>query len=103
MSTIGNPPCDVGVIRSRRADTPCEETSRPWILAATTIGSAMVFIDSTVTNVALPRIRECLGATAADSQWIVESYALFLSTLILAAKHRRGEENGQPEDETVPV
>ena len=99
MSTIGNPPCDVGVIRSRRA----EETSRPWVLA-TTIGSAMAFIDSTVTNVALPQIRESLGATAADSQWIVESYALFLSTLILApAKHRRGEENGQPEDETVPV
>jgi hypothetical protein len=54
----------------------------------------MAFIDSTVTNVALPRILESLGATAADSQWIVESYALFLSTLILAAaKHRRGEEN----------
>ena len=104
MSTIGNPARDVGVIRSRRADTPCEETSRPWVLATTTIGSAIVFIDSTVTNVALPQIRESLGATAADSQWIVESYALFLSTLILdAAKHRRGEENGQPEDETVPV
>jgi hypothetical protein len=104
LSTIGNPPRDVGVIRSRRADTLCEETSRPWVLAATTIGSAMVFIDSTVTNVALPRILESLGATAADSQWIVESYALFLSTLILAAaKHRRGEENSQPEDETVPV
>ena len=76
----------------------------PWVLAATIIGSAMAFIDGTVTNVALPQIQERLGATAADSQWIVESYALFLSTLILAAaKHRRGEENSQPEDETVPV
>jgi MFS family permease len=43
----------------------------------------MAFIDSTVTNVALPQIQDHLGATAADSQWIVESYALFLSALIL--------------------
>ena len=43
----------------------------------------MVFIDSTVTSVALPQIQERLGATAVDAQWIVESYALFLSALIL--------------------
>jgi MFS family permease len=43
----------------------------------------MAFIDSTVTNVALPQIQERLGATAVDAQWIVESYALFLSALIL--------------------
>ncbi len=43
----------------------------------------MAFIDSTVTNVALPQIQERLGATATDSQWIVASYALFLSALIL--------------------
>ena len=83
MSNIGNPPCDIGVIRSRRADAPCEETSRPWVLAATIIGSAMAFIDSTVTNVALPQIQERLGATATEAQWIVASYALFLSALIL--------------------
>ena len=43
----------------------------------------MAFIDSTVTNVALPQIQVSLGATALDAQWIVESYALFLSALIL--------------------
>jgi len=53
------------------------------VLAATIIGSAMAFIDGTVTNVALPQIQERLGASAADSQWIVESYALFLAALIL--------------------
>jgi EmrB/QacA subfamily drug resistance transporter len=53
------------------------------VLAATIIGSAMAFIDGTVTNVALPQIQERLGATATDSQWIVESYALFLAALIL--------------------
>jgi EmrB/QacA subfamily drug resistance transporter len=83
LANIGNPPCDVGVISSRRADTPCAPRSGPWILAATIIGSAMAFIDSTVTNVALPQIQVRLGATALDAQWIVESYALFLSALIL--------------------
>jgi EmrB/QacA subfamily drug resistance transporter len=53
------------------------------VLAATIIGSAMAFIDGTVTNVALPQIQESLGATATDAQWIVESYALFLAALIL--------------------
>jgi len=43
----------------------------------------MAFIDSTVTNVALPQIQTQLGATAVDAQWIVESYALFLAALIL--------------------
>ena len=43
----------------------------------------MAFIDSTVAGVALPQIQERLGATAVDAQWIVESYALFLSALIL--------------------
>ncbi len=43
----------------------------------------MVFIDGTVTNVALPNIQTQLGATAVDAQWIVESYALFLAALIL--------------------
>jgi EmrB/QacA subfamily drug resistance transporter len=83
LANIGNPPCDVGVIHSRRADAPCVPRSGPWILAATIIGSAMAFIDSTVTNVALPQIQVRLGATALDAQWIVESYALFLSALIL--------------------
>ena len=83
MANIGPPPCDAGVISSGRADAPCAPRSGPWILAATIIGSAMAFTDSTVTNVALPQIQARLGATALDAQWIVESYALFLSALIL--------------------
>ncbi len=54
-----------------------------WILVATILGSGMAFIDSTVVNVALPVLQQDLHATAADVQWVVESYALFLSALIL--------------------
>lgn len=54
-----------------------------WILAATILGSSMAFIDSTVVNVALPVLQRDLHATAADLQWVVEAYALFLAALIL--------------------
>ncbi len=59
------------------------KTNGPWILAATILGSSMVFIDGTVVNVALPALQSALHATLADVQWVVESYALFLATLLL--------------------
>jgi EmrB/QacA subfamily drug resistance transporter len=43
----------------------------------------MVFIDGSVVNVALPVLQSELNATAAQVQWIVEAYALFLAALIL--------------------
>jgi EmrB/QacA subfamily drug resistance transporter len=55
----------------------------PWILAATILGSSMAFIDGTVVNVALPALQSDLGATIAQVQWVVESYALFLAALLL--------------------
>jgi EmrB/QacA subfamily drug resistance transporter len=52
-------------------------------LAACILGSAIVFIDGTVVNVALPAIRSDLNAGLADQQWIVEAYLLTLGSLIL--------------------
>lgn len=54
-----------------------------WVLAATILGSSMVFIDGTVVNVALPALQTALNATVTDVQWVVEAYALFLSALLL--------------------
>lgn len=53
------------------------------MLAATILGSSMAFIDSTVVNVALPALQSNLHATVVDVQWVIESYGLFLSALIL--------------------
>jgi EmrB/QacA subfamily drug resistance transporter len=55
-----------------------------WTLAATILGSAMAFIDMTVINVALPVMQTELRAGVDDAQWIVDSYLLVLSALILA-------------------
>ena len=53
------------------------------MLAATILGSSMAFVDSTVVNVALPALQSDLHATVVDVQWVIESYGLFLSALIL--------------------
>lgn len=77
------PPCEEALIRSARVEAPCRANARPWILAATIIGSSMAFIDSTVVNVALPALQSSFHATVVDVQWVVESYGLFLAALIL--------------------
>lgn len=76
-------PCDQGAIQSARASAVCEAKSEPWVLTAAILGSSMTFIDGTVVNVALPALQTGFGATVADVQWVVESYGLFLSALIL--------------------
>jgi len=75
--------CDENVIRSGPAAAPCTKTGGRWILAATILASSMAFIDGTVVNVALPALQTNLNATAADVQWVIESYALLLSALLL--------------------
>ena len=43
----------------------------------------MVFIDSTVVNVALPAVQRDLGGGLAAQQWVVDAYLLTLGSLIL--------------------
>ncbi len=77
-------PCDEAAIVSAAAEAPCSVPARPWVLATTILASSMVFIDGTVVNVALPALQKEFGATAAQVQWVVEIYALFLASLLLA-------------------
>jgi len=69
--------------RSGRGDGT-GSSSRRWILAATILASSMAFIDGTVVNVALPALQSQLHANLVDVQWVVEAYALWLSSLLLA-------------------
>jgi EmrB/QacA subfamily drug resistance transporter len=52
-------------------------------LIATILGSTVVFLDSTVVNVALPAIADGLDAGLAGQQWVVEAYMLTLVSLLL--------------------
>jgi EmrB/QacA subfamily drug resistance transporter len=53
------------------------------VLAASILGSSMAFVDATVVNLALPTLQRSLAATVTDVQWVVESYSLFLASLLL--------------------
>ena len=61
----------------------CPKRSRPWVLAATILGSSIAFIDSSVVSVALPAMQRSLSASVREAQWIVNSYMLLLGALIL--------------------
>lgn len=54
-----------------------------WIVLTTVLGSGMAMLDSTVINVALPRIGQDLGTDLAALQWTVNAYMLTLAGLIL--------------------
>src|SRR5687768_5239913 len=83
MSLAAKPPCDDGAVLGAGACTGFAPAARRWTLAAAILGSAMAFVDGSVVNVALPAIQRELDATAAQMQWVVEAYALFLSSLLL--------------------
>jgi EmrB/QacA subfamily drug resistance transporter len=54
-----------------------------WVLTAAVLGSAVVSLDATVVNVALPTIGRDLDADLSALQWTVNGYALTLAALIL--------------------
>jgi EmrB/QacA subfamily drug resistance transporter len=64
-------------------------TPKRWILVAAVLGSGIVFLDSTVVNVALPRIgrdlpRAFLGVLEGQS-YVYNAYLLTLSALLILA------------------
>ncbi|MDG4815923.1 MFS transporter [Micromonospora sp. WMMD956] len=52
-------------------------------LLAAILASGMVFLDSTVVNVALPRLGADLDATVAGLQWTINGYLLMLAAFVL--------------------
>jgi MFS transporter, DHA2 family, methylenomycin A resistance protein len=48
-------------------------------------GLFLVQLDVTVVNVAVPSLRESLGAAVGGLQWIVDGYAIALASLMLPA------------------
>jgi EmrB/QacA subfamily drug resistance transporter len=53
------------------------------ILLATILGSGLVFLDATSSNVALPAIGDDLGMNISGLQWTINSYTLAITALIL--------------------
>jgi EmrB/QacA subfamily drug resistance transporter len=68
---------------SRPAGIAFQSGAGRWLIAVTIAGSGMAFLDSTVVNVALPKIGEDFDASTSALQWILNGYLLTLASLIL--------------------
>ena len=61
-------------------------TPARWLtLAVVSAATAMLLLDVTVVNVALPAIRADLDASFSELQWVVDAYALTLAATLLTA------------------
>lgn len=63
--------------------TFCPPDRRRFVLFAAILASAMGFIDGSVLAIATPAIRNDLGASLIEAQWVSNAYLLFLASLLL--------------------
>ena len=76
--TAASPPVHTVVLTGRR---------RWGALIALAFGVAMIILDATVVNVAIPTMVKDLNLTANDAEWVTAAYSLmFASLLILAGR-----------------
>ncbi len=83
---------------SRSAAGPAAEHEpdpRRWkALAVCLVAGFMALLDVSIVNVALPSIREGIGASESDLQWVVSGYALTFG-LVLVSAGRLGDTTGR--------
>jgi len=72
------------VVPLQRRGEP-DESRRWWTLAALCCSLAMIVMDGTILNVALPTLVTSLGASSSELQWIVDAYTLVFAGLLLAS------------------
>jgi DHA2 family methylenomycin A resistance protein-like MFS transporter len=70
MTFAGHPPAKVAI---------------GWIVFIASLGFAMIQLDVTVVNVALPRMGADLHTGTAGLQWVVDAYAVAFAALLLSA------------------
>jgi MFS family permease len=58
--------------------------SKRWIgLVFISLGVALIIVDSTIVNVAIPSIINDIGITSTQAQWVQEIYTLVFAALLL--------------------
>jgi EmrB/QacA subfamily drug resistance transporter len=54
-----------------------------WVLASVACGTFMATLDASIVNIALPTLTKALGTDIARIQWVVSSYLLTITCLLL--------------------
>ncbi|MFF9145943.1 MFS transporter [Streptomyces sp. NPDC055051] len=65
--------------------TPDATRGKGLLLTFICVGVFMVYLDSTIVNVALPEIQGDLSADMTQLQWVINAYALVVACLLLTA------------------
>lgn len=60
---------------------PPDATYRWWALAVTIIGNFMSMLDTSIVNVAIPKMMAAFSAEAKDAQWILTAYMLTMGVM----------------------
>lgn len=87
MTALIHEPCSRSLITAE----PCPEEAgrlgpvaqRRLVLAACILASSMAFIDGSALTVALPALRDELGASLKTVQWVINAYVLALAAFVL--------------------
>jgi len=62
-----------------------KQVNRWAVLVILSAALAVISLDNTIVNVALPRLQEDLGATTSQLQWVIDAYSVvFAGSLLLA-------------------
>lgn len=76
-------PCERAELARAEQREEADAACKRWTLVVAVLGSSLVFIEGSVVNVALPSLQADLGLAAAEAQWVINSYLLPLSGLML--------------------
>ncbi|TXK18739.1 DHA2 family efflux MFS transporter permease subunit [Homoserinibacter sp. GY 40078] len=65
-------------------EQPVESARTRWLgLVVISIAVALIIVDSTIVNVAIPSVVDDLGISSTEVQWVQESYTLVFASLLL--------------------
>lgn len=76
-------PCERAALARAECREEADAACKRWTLVVAVLGSSLAFIEGSVVNVALPSLQKDLGLAAAEAQWVINSYLLPLSGLML--------------------
>ncbi len=75
----------VAELHAPEASAATGDSRRWWVLGVLCLALAVVGIDGTIVNVALPTLVRELGATSSQLQWIVDAYTIVFAGFLLIA------------------
>src|SRR5215207_9771648 len=73
-----------GQLAPAPARTAADRHCQRWTLGLVCVASALLLVNVTAPNVALPAIGEDLGASFGALQWVLSAYSLVLASVLLA-------------------